>query len=425
MEINFKNTISDWIDWIKRGEVFPHFQPIISVQNKSVFGYEVLGRIQTSDGNLHTLGDFFNAHVYSHNSEENSHFLDFQQSIDNQIIKKALYEFKNHSEPYSKLFINLSPMKLWNFHRYIDSHDNLPPIFKEVIELSIDPNRIVIEITEDYVQYNLELLKPLIAIYKGFGFGFAIDDLGSRASNLDRIAIFQPEILKVEMNFLKKSLSDRNYKEILYSVCQLGENLGISLLFEGIETIQELTQAMSFGSRYIQGFIFDKALNHFPEKEKYKENMNSFIKSFYLKKQSNISLKLLKENDTERLIESIQLKIQFDEKNVNIISYLEIFSIDKNFFRLYTTNYHGDQISPNYTKVSNGNIEIENDIRNNNWSWRPFFSNHIYQSKKNRRNWSISHSYRDIKEDYIIKTISITLSFDIQLFIDFFFDDEL
>jgi hypothetical protein len=88
MEIDFKNTILNRIDWIKRGEVFPYFQPIILVQNKSVFGfrfsvfgYEVLCKKQSAEGNLHTLSDFFNANVYLHNSQENSHFLDFQQKL--------------------------------------------------------------------------------------------------------------------------------------------------------------------------------------------------------------------------------------------------------------------------------------------------------------------------------------------------------
>jgi len=251
---------------------------------------------------------------------------------------------------------------------------------------------------------------------------FAIDDLGSRASNLDRIAIFRPDIIKVDMDFLRKSLSDRSYKEILYSLSQLGENLGISLLFEGVETVEELNQAMSFGSRYIQGFLFDKALNHFPEREKYKENMNFYIKSFYIKKHSGIEQKLLQEEGIEKIIKNIASNIQFDGSD--ILSYIEIFSIDSNFFRLYVTDLHGNQLSPNYIRKKGEGIYIEKYLTNNNWSWRPYFTNYLYQSKKLNQSWVISNPYRDLKEDYIVKTISLTLNKDLILFIDVFFNAE-
>lgn len=409
-------TIKDWMQWFKNGEIFPYFQPIVSVQNKSVFGYEVLGRLKTTKGEIYTLGDFFQAKVHLKNREESTQFISYQQYIDNQILRNALVQFKNHTEANCKLFINLSPMKLWNYHKEVGHNNDLPPILKEVIEYSIDPEKIVIEITEEYIQNNLELLKPLIEIYKGFGFTFAIDDLGSRASNFDRIAIFRPEIIKVDMAILKKSLSDRNYKEILYSLSQLGENLGISLLFEGVETTEELNQAMNHGSRFLQGFLFDQALSYFSDNDKYTEKMNKFIKSFYLKRNSSIIRKIQDELEIENIIKKVIGKIQFD--GTEILSCEEIFSIDSNFFRLYVTDLHGDQLSPNYIRKDGNEILIDYNTTNNNWSWRPFFSHYLYNSKKNSKPWVISNPYKDINEDFIVKTISLNIDANLIFFID-------
>jgi EAL domain-containing protein (putative c-di-GMP-specific phosphodiesterase class I) len=196
--------------------------------------------------------------------------------------------FANHSDPNARLFINLSPTKIWYYCKKLeDGTNDFPPLMKEIIESYISPERIIIEITEDFVQ-NLEILKPILGIYRGFGYKLAINDLGVKSSNLDRIIIFRPDIIKVDMFYLRKSISDKRYEEILFTLSHLSKNLGVSVLFEGIETSEEFYQALEYGSRYVQGFLFDKALNDFIKIDKYEEKLVKKIKSLLKFKENQI-----------------------------------------------------------------------------------------------------------------------------------------
>ena len=421
LEEKINRTPEEWMEWLKQGEIVPYFQPILSIENKSVFGYESLARIVFPDGTVRTIGDFF---LMSHSDFGlEKEFLRFQRSIDHKLREKALTLLARDTNQNSKLFINISPAIMMSYIDGDNVKNELPSTIRKVKELGISPERIVIEVTEDYIHKNLEALKPLIDLYKEFGFLIAIDDLGSKSSNLDRIGIFRPDIIKVDMQMLRKSLVERSYKEILYTLSRLGESLGISLLFEGVETVDELHQAMSFGSRYLQGFLFDKAMGSPPEKTKYTNQLNQLVDSFYSIKIEEIKQKVNWEIRFEALIQRIGDEIQFHEDGT-LVSYSEIFIVDASIFRFFVTDLHGNQASPNYIKKKNSEIIVQRHTRNNNWSWRPYFLNHLYESYRQSNSWVISQPYHDINENLLLRTFSKTFKNKFILFIDVLYPED-
>ncbi|HMV44324.1 MAG TPA: EAL domain-containing protein, partial [Leptospiraceae bacterium] len=406
IEEKLQQSPEDWTKWLAQGNVVPYFQPILSLENKSVLGYESLARIVFSDGTVKTIGDFFISE-FNGSLDKQREFKKFQRLVDHELRKRALYLLTHDPNPNSKLFLNISPAIMLSYLDEGNSENELQAFIRKVNELGISPDRIVLEITEDYIHKNLELLKPLIAFYKDFGFLIAIDDLGSKSSNLDRIGIFQPNIIKVDMQMLRMSLVDRSYKEILYTLSRLGESLGISLLFEGVETEDQMYQAMSFGSRYLQGFLFDKALPNVPDKEKYTKHLNHLVDKFYAMKLDSIKQKVNWESRVEALIQKIADEIRFSEEGA-ILSYSEIFTVDPSIFRFFVTDLQGNQLSPNYTKKKNSEIIIQRHARNCNWSWRPYFLNHLYESYRQGNPWVISQPYNDIMENLLLRTFSKT-----------------
>ncbi len=425
VEEKLNRTPEEWIQWLEQGKIVPYFQPILSIENKSVFGYESLARIVFPDGTVQTIGDFFLATQSDTNFEIQRYreFRRFQRSIDHKLRQQALFLLANDPNQNSKLFINISPAIMMSYIDGGNSTTELPSTIRKVKEFGISPDRIVIEVTEDYIHKNLEALKPLIRLYKDFGFLIAIDDLGSKSSNLDRIGIFRPDIIKVDMQMLRMSLVERSYKEILYTLSRLGESLGISLLFEGVETVNELHQAMSFGSRYLQGFLFDKALDRAPEKSKYTDQLNHLVNSFYSIKIEEIKQKVNWESRVEALIQKIGEEIQFHEDGT-LVSYAEIFTVDASIFRFFVTDLHGNQASPNYMKKKNSEIVIQRHTKNNNWSWRPYFLNHLYESYRQSNSWVISQPYHDIMENLLLRTFSKTFKDRFILFIDVLYPED-
>jgi EAL domain-containing protein (putative c-di-GMP-specific phosphodiesterase class I) len=336
--------------------------------------------------------------------------------VDQKLRRAAFEKLLDDPNKDSKLFVNVSPFQMVSF---LEQDENkFPYSIRLTRELGINPERIVIEITEDPIEINIDSLRPLIDIYKKEGFQIAIDDVGSKSSNLDRIGTFHPDIIKVDMQMLRKSIFDRNYEEILYTLSRLGQSLGISLLFEGIETLEEMNKAMSFGSRYLQGFLFSKASPQLAHKSVFSVLMNDLLNSFYQMKTKKIRKQLLWESKFETLLQ----EVKWDEEQIlnGIISnYEEIFSIEKSIIRFFVTDRFGNQITPNYIRKLNSHcINIESDAQYKNWSWRPYFLNHLYESYKENAKWVVSEPYNDIKESLLMRTFSHSIINGKIIFVD-------
>ncbi|MBK7056180.1 MAG: hypothetical protein IPO06_02270 [Leptospiraceae bacterium] len=66
---------------------------------------------------------------------------------------------------------------------------------------------------------------------------------------------------------------------------------------------------------------------------------------------------------------------------------------------------------------------IQRHTRNNNWSWRPYFLNHLYESYRQSNSWVISQPYHDIMENLLLRTFSKTFKDKFILFIDVLYSE--
>jgi EAL domain-containing protein (putative c-di-GMP-specific phosphodiesterase class I) len=401
----------DWMSIIQVGEVLPFFQPILSIEDKSIFGYESLGRLRTSQGNIVSLGPFFGGDWPS---------TKYRTDLDRELRRKALIKFSREAPSGTKLFLNVSPRLMKD---YLDRKDSVIPITVQLVEeLGIEPSRIVIEITEDPLDAHIEVLKPLIDVYKKKGFLIAIDDIGSKSSNLDRIGSFHPDIIKVDMQMLRRSMVDRNYSEIIYNLSLLAQSLGISLLFEGVETQGELEKAMNFGARYIQGYLFREAVGELLERKEFMRKLDDFISEFFQSKTEKMKQKIEWEERIENLLQEIDLENSL-ESDGSIRNFPSVFAVDPSIRRFYITDDKGNQISPNFVKKSEHIIFMDHSVRQKNWSWRPYFLNHLYGSIKTNNAWVISQPYLDLLENSLLRTFSKTLRDGRILFIDVLYEE--
>jgi EAL domain-containing protein (putative c-di-GMP-specific phosphodiesterase class I) len=400
----------DWQIKISNGEIIPFFQPILSLETMRVYGFEALGRLRKEDKSIESMGGFFFLEELTKNEPN---IINYFTKIDRILRTKAIEKFKLSIDNTQKLFINISPKQLVHYLKENRNFEREPETIKMVINSGIDPSRIVIEITEDSIDEDLEFLHPIIHRYKEFGFQIAIDDIGSKSSNLDRIAVLHPDIVKVDMQMLKKSLTNRNYEEILFSLSRVCESLGISLLFEGIETKQEIRKALEFGARYVQGYLFDKPEEELQDSLKYKNILEIHLNDYCISQYYEIQKRIGWEKEIEKLLGELQY--------LNDIDYQEkvekIFKLDNTFYKFFLTDLLGYQISPNYIR-ENRKVVKEHDSKGKNWSWRPYFINHVYSSTKNPNDWVISVPYIDLSSKKIIKTFSKTISTNTIFFLD-------
>jgi len=128
---------------------------------------------------------------------------------------------------------------------------------RQVAESGIHPGNIVIEINEARV-HDINALKTFIDVYRSDGFLIALDDVGAGFSNLDRIPVAKPDIIKIDTALVRNIHTDYHRQEVFKSLIRLAEQIGALVVAEGVETEEEALTALRLGAHMIQGFYFSR-----------------------------------------------------------------------------------------------------------------------------------------------------------------------
>ena len=216
------------------------FQPIIQMSDGSVLGYEGLIR-GPSDSPLHSPINLFQA-AAEHN---------LSVSVEHLCRRIVLEQFKALNLK-GKLFLNVSPECL--LQRDARHGDTLNYIH----ELGINPERVIIELTEYQPTHDYALLHEAVLHYRQMGFEIAIDDLGEGFSSLRLWSELQPEFVKIDMHFIQGIDQDAVKQQFVRSIQGIAEKSGSRVVAEGIETQAELITLRELGVACGQGYHIAK-----------------------------------------------------------------------------------------------------------------------------------------------------------------------
>ncbi|GGG25447.1 EAL domain-containing protein [Paenibacillus abyssi] len=378
------------------------YQPIVALDTRRIVGYEVLGRERIGE-NYQTLGPFFADSRVDVND---------QLRIDRLVREDALAKLAQTPEP-TKLFINLRPS--WMYKMYHETGELLT--LRLLDKYRIDPTRIVVEVTEEAFRGSMKALREVIDVYRKYGCQIAIDDVGSGFSNADRIAQIGPSLLKVDIHLMKKSAVHAGYLGVLRSFSTLAEQIGASLLIEGIETKQELQRAIEIGARYVQGFLFSRAEPDFRVsgdfsdliEEELEEHRNKLVSAQqYWRGQANRLVRLVS-GMPGMPFQSPQAADEYIEQMLP--------GLRDNCVRVYLCRDNGIQISSNFFRADKGVWSKQTDYRGANWSWRPYFISNLL-ILEGRSEAIVSCTYTDLDTQRRMRTLTAHIGEGCVLFID-------
>ncbi|MEK1942986.1 MAG: EAL domain-containing protein [Pseudomonas sp.] len=151
------------------------------------------------------------------------------------------------------LAVNIS-QKQFNQGRF--EHDVLAMIKRH----QIDPSRLQLEITETMVVKDMEELSRKMASLVSLGVTFALDDFGTGYSSLSHLKRLPLNKLKIDQSFVFDVLTDSNSEAIVRTVIGLGNNMGLTVIAEGVETAAQHQFLLDSGCQQFQGYLFSKAL---------------------------------------------------------------------------------------------------------------------------------------------------------------------
>ncbi|MEB0140357.1 MULTISPECIES: GGDEF domain-containing protein [unclassified Undibacterium] len=221
---------------IKERSLTARFQPIIEMHNGEILGYEGLIR-GPSDSVLHAPINLFKV-AAEHN---------LTVSVEHLCRRVVLEQFAAQKLP-GKLFLNVSPECL--LHRDVRYGETLDTIH----ELGINPQRVVIELTEYQPTHDYVLLCEAVRHYRQMGFQIAIDDLGEGFSSLRLWSELKPEYVKIDMHFIQGINHDTVKAQFVRSIQSIAKESGTRVIAEGIENQAELLMVRQLGVACGQGY---------------------------------------------------------------------------------------------------------------------------------------------------------------------------
>lgn len=119
-------------------------------------------------------------------------------------------------------------------------------------------HHLIFEVTENEPSRDVGHLQSIFSEYKRRGMITAIDDFGAGHSGLNMLADFQPDIIKIDMALTRAINSDPVRYAITRAIIELCAKLTISVVAEGVETLEEALTLRGLGVRLLQGYLFAK-----------------------------------------------------------------------------------------------------------------------------------------------------------------------
>lgn len=216
------------------------FQPIVSLRDGTVLGYEALSR-GPSGTPLQNPDALFGV------AAESGKLWELEQLCRGKALENAF-----RSAPGIRLFLNVDP-------RVIHAETFQKGFTREYLSrYGIDPENITFEITEKSAAADLQGFGRTIEHYRKQNYQIAIDDAGAGYSGLNLITDIRPDGIKLDIKLIHGIDGDVYKKTLVKSLYEFCRLAGIVLIAEGVETEGELEALIDVGVQYAQGYLIQR-----------------------------------------------------------------------------------------------------------------------------------------------------------------------
>jgi diguanylate cyclase (GGDEF)-like protein/PAS domain S-box-containing protein len=173
-------------------------------------------------------------------------------------IETACYQLTEWAREASTAHLTLSVNVSARQFRHPDFVNDV----REVVRQSgIDATKLKLELTESLFVEDVEEAIGKMVVLKALGIGFSLDDFGTGYSSLSYLRSMPLEQLKIDKSFIDDVPDNENDVSIVEAIIALGRRLGMNVIAEGVETVQQVKFLAGAGCNGYQGYLFCKPLN--------------------------------------------------------------------------------------------------------------------------------------------------------------------
>ncbi len=229
-----------------RGELLLHYQPKVEVVSGRIIGAEALVRWQHPEHGLVPPGQFIPL------AEESGLILGIGQWVIEQACHDAA-QWARSGLGQMKIAVNVAKAQFMggtlgtSLHRALD-------------QSGLQPGCLVVELTESTLMDDVPMALALMLEIKALGVTLSIDDFGTGYSSLSYLKRFPLDELKIDQSFVQDLPGGRADAAIVRTIIDLGHNLGMSVIAEGVETTAQLECLRQIGCDNYQGYLFQRPL---------------------------------------------------------------------------------------------------------------------------------------------------------------------
>ncbi|MBB5060396.1 diguanylate cyclase (GGDEF)-like protein/PAS domain S-box-containing protein [Granulicella aggregans] len=229
-----------------RGEFAVHYQPLISTSSGQVTGVEALLRWNHPEEGLISPIEFI----------PRLEDLGLMVDVGDWVLKTAclqIMSWRKKGITIPRVAVNVSAQQ---FYR----GDLARSVEQILCETGLRPDCLELELTESLTLDDSAITIEIMQSLKGIGVSLSLDDFGTGWSSLSYLRQFPIDRLKIDKSFLRDISSDPAAARIARSILDLGNNLGLSCIGEGVETWVQREYLYEQGCEEMQGFLFSRAL---------------------------------------------------------------------------------------------------------------------------------------------------------------------
>lgn len=229
---------------INSDEFKVYYQPIIDSSNFQIVGFEALLRWQ------HPKLGMISPVKFIPIAEETGLIIELGKYVLQEACKQ-LYQWQQLF-PASKSYfmgVNISAKQF--------AQTNFTKEVKEALRLTqLPPHNLKLEITESIMMNNAEVNITKIKHLNDLGIQFCIDDFGTGYSSLSYLYRFPIDVLKIDRSFINTINNNKESQDIVEAIIVLAHKLGLKVVAEGVETVEQLTRLKIYNCEQIQGYLF-------------------------------------------------------------------------------------------------------------------------------------------------------------------------
>ena len=226
---------------LRNNELIVHYQPKVDLRTSTVVGVEALVRWQHPDHGMVAPDEFI----------ELAEVSGLVRELTRQVIEESLAQLREWDEQGIHLTVAVN-LSVRNF-----TDANLPIWVGESLERhGIEPVRLMLEITESEIMDDVVLALGVLERLSALGVRSSIDDFGTGYSSLSYLRQLPIDEIKIDRSFVGTMAVNQSDTVIVRSIIELGHNLDLDVVAEGVEDEWTLDSLRALGCDEAQGYYF-------------------------------------------------------------------------------------------------------------------------------------------------------------------------